>query len=129
MPRHLPAAPQFFHERYNTGERFTWCFAGFGCLRSSFYPDGYRTPQAINALCGSVLSASLVVAFCLSCTKFQLVYSDFVLFIFWTGFVNLDEEIRLEIENIAALVPPRAHVPQNLSVVSCPGLIFDCDGK
>ena len=40
--------------------------------------------------------------------------------------MNLDEGIRLEIENVAALVPPRAHVPQNLSVVPCLGLFFDC---
>ena len=54
--RSLQSAPQFFQEEYNTGERFTWCFAGFDCLRSSFYPEGRRTPQAINSLCGSSLA-------------------------------------------------------------------------
>ncbi|CAL1131011.1 unnamed protein product [Cladocopium goreaui] len=72
--RSLQSAPQFFQEEYNTGERFTWCFAGFDCLRSSFYPE---------------------------------------------GFVLLEEDIQLEAEDVLALIPPRAHVPQQLSLSCC----------
>ena len=63
-PRCLQSAPKFFQETYDTSNIFTWCFAGFDCLRSSFYPEGHRTPQAINALCGSFLYESWI-EFCL----------------------------------------------------------------
>ena len=37
---------------------------------------------------------------------------------FQAGFVLLDEDIQLEAEDVLALIPPRAHVPQQLSVVA-----------
>ena len=35
------------------------------------------------------------------------------------GFVLLEEDIQLEAEDVLALIPPRAHVPQQLSVAAC----------
>ena len=35
------------------------------------------------------------------------------------GFVPLEEDIQLEAEDVLALIPPRAHVPQQLSVAAC----------
>ena len=35
------------------------------------------------------------------------------------GFVLLEEDIQPEAEDVLALIPPRAHVPQQLSVAAC----------
>ena len=143
--RSLQSAPQFFQEEYHTGERFTWCFAGFDCLRSSFYPEGRRTPQAINSLCGSslaflwciyVLQDTGILTTHWFCQKTFLTFvgiqegwpslvsisvgeGELVSCILPAGFVLLEEDIQLEAEDVLALIPPRAHVPQQLSVVAC----------
>lgn len=38
----------------------------------------------------------------------------------------MDEDIQLECEDVLALIPPRAHVPQQLSVETCWKLIKFC---
>ena len=40
-------------------------------------------------------------------------------FLYLAGFVLLEEDIQLEAEDVLALIPPRAHVPQQLSVAAC----------
>ena len=44
--RSIQSAPAFFKETYDTSKKYSWAVAGFDCVRSSFYPDGYRAEQA-----------------------------------------------------------------------------------
>ena len=49
--RGLNRAPEWFYSRYDTTQNFTWAFAGFNCLLSSFWPDGRPTEQARCEVC------------------------------------------------------------------------------
>lgn len=42
------------------------------------------------------------------------------------GFVELDAEIQMEVEDVLRMIPPRGHVPQQLSVVARFCLILFC---
>ena len=49
--RNLNAAPAFFKRAYDTQADFTWAFAGFNPIISSFFPEGHKTPEALHSLC------------------------------------------------------------------------------
>ena len=50
------SAPFFFRTQYDTSKTFTWALAGFNLMKSSFFPDGERTEDALHNLClGSLL--------------------------------------------------------------------------
>ena len=56
QPRAIRSAPEFMNTRYDPSETYTWAFAGFDLLTSSFWPQGHRTEEAINQLCASSLA-------------------------------------------------------------------------
>lgn len=56
--RAIRTAPEFMTGRYDTSKNFTWAFAGFNVLQSSFWPQGMRTEEGINQLCASFLATT-----------------------------------------------------------------------
>lgn len=59
--RGLNLAPEWFRMKYNTSQNFTWAFAGFSCLLSSFWPDGHATEKARCEICIGCLAAKMTL--------------------------------------------------------------------
>lgn len=51
--RHMRTAPAFMITAYEPDKDWSWTFGGFAFARSSFYPEGWRTPDAVANLGGS----------------------------------------------------------------------------
>ena len=47
----LPQAPSIFREKYDTQSDFTWSLFGFNTLLNSFYENGVKNSETIQAIC------------------------------------------------------------------------------
>ena len=56
----LPQAPSIFREKYDTQSDFTWSLFGFNTLLNSFYENGVKNAENIQAICaGTGVSKSI----------------------------------------------------------------------
>ena len=56
----LPQAPSIFREKYDTQSDFTWSLFGFNTLLNSFYENGVKNAENIEAICaGTGVSKSM----------------------------------------------------------------------
>lgn len=49
----IATAPEWMQNTYNTEQDFTWAFAGYNVLLSSFYPGGTKSAKAVDDVTGS----------------------------------------------------------------------------
>ena len=56
----ISTAPDILKSTYDTSACFTWGMASFNCLKSSFFPEGVRTQEALNSLSVSALLAHVL---------------------------------------------------------------------
>ena len=56
----LPQAPSIFREKYDTQSDFTWSLFGFNTLLNSFYENGVKNAENVEAICaGTGVSKSM----------------------------------------------------------------------